>query len=78
MMAMMYKSILPYTMDGRFCSCSRFSGGASFKRPSGDVARVNALGITTFLDACTKPKLFKYITVQQLKDKDEFIYADGT
>lgn len=64
MMAMMYKNILPYTMAGRFCSCSRFSGGATFKRQNGDVAHVRSLGITTFLDACTKPKLFKYITVQ--------------
>lgn len=78
MMAMMYKNIFPYTMAGRFCYNGRFSGGATFTRPNCDVAHVQVIGITTFLDACVKPKLFKYITLQQLKDKGMFIYADNT
>ena len=77
MMAMMYKNVLPYVITGRFCCNNMFSGGGIFTRPNSDIVNVCVISITTFLDAYRKIK-YKYNTVQQLKDKGKFIYADGT
>ena len=62
MMAMMYKNIFPYTMAGRFCTCSGFKGGATYKTPNGDIAHSQSVAVTTFLDAYLMFN-FKYCTV---------------
>lgn len=76
-MCMMYKNIFPYAFTGKFCIISRFSGGATFKRPNGNIAHVRASGISTMLDLALSFKWHLY-TTQQLKDKGKFILADGT
>ena len=77
MMSLMYKNIFPYTFAGKFCFILSFSGGATFKRPNGSIARVNVCGISTMLDL-TLPFKWHLYTTQQLKDKGKFILADGT
>ena len=47
MMALMYSNIKDYTIKGMFNSINRFSGGGSFKRPNGDIAYLQCVGITT-------------------------------
>ena len=47
MMALMYKSTIKYSLAGKINSCNRFSGGATFSRPSGDIARVQCIAATT-------------------------------
>ena len=77
MMSLMYKNIFPYAFAGKFCATSRFSGGATFKRPNGSIAHVHVCGISTMLDLNLPLKWHLY-TTQQLKDKGKFILADGT
>lgn len=79
LMAMMYKKIFPYAFRGDFYFISRFSGGGKFKRPNGDIACVNVVGITTIRGLGTE---FKYMwhmyATQQLKDKGKLAYVDNT
>lgn len=76
-MSLMYKNIFPYAFAGKFCVIQRFSGGATFKLPNGDIAHVQVCGISTMLDL-TLPLKWHLYTTQQLKDKGKFILADGT
>ena len=47
MMALMYSNIKDYAMNGMFNYINRFSGGATFKRPNGDIVQLTCIGITT-------------------------------
>lgn len=77
MMSLMHKDILPYAMSGRLFFTCRFTGGATFYRPNGDIAHVPAAAITTIEDAFSGFR-WKMYTTQQLQDNGKFIYADGT
>ena len=48
MMALLYKSVIKYSLAGKINFCSRFiGGGAKFIRPNGDITRVHCVGATT-------------------------------
>ena len=47
MMALMYKSIIKYSLASKINFCSNFSGGATFTRPAGDIATVQCVAATT-------------------------------
>lgn len=47
MMALMYKSTIKYSLAGKINHCSRFSGGATFTLPEGDIANVQSVAVTT-------------------------------
>ena len=48
MMALMYKSVIKHSLAGKINNCSRFSGGATFISPTGDIATVQCIAVTTF------------------------------
>ena len=56
MMALMYKSVIKYSLAGKINFCSNFSGGATFTRPEGDIAQVQCVAATTLdiVDVCKK------------------------
>ena len=41
-------SVINHSLAGKINSCSRFSGGATFIRPTGDIASVRCIAVTTF------------------------------
>ena len=47
MMALMYKSVIKYSLAGKINFCSIFTGGATFTRPEGDIANVKCIAVTT-------------------------------
>ena len=47
MMALMYKSTIKYSLAGKINVCDGFSGGATFSRPSGDIAHAQCIAVTT-------------------------------
>ena len=55
-MALMYKSVIKYSLAGKINFCSNFSGGATFARPEGDIANVQCVAVTTLdaVDVCNK------------------------
>ena len=76
MMALMYKSTIKYSLAGKFNSCHRFSGGATFARPAGDIATVHCIAVTT-LDVFDLCKRYPSKTLQQLIDENK-IYKEDT
>ena len=54
MMALMYKSVIKYSLAGKINFCSIFTGGATFTRPDGYIANVQSVAVTTLdvLDIC--------------------------
>ena len=76
MMALMYKSTIKYSLAGKFNSCHRFSGGATFARPAGDIATVHCVAVTT-LDVFDLCKRYPSKTLQQLIDENK-IYKEDT
>ena len=56
MMALMYKSVIKYSLAGKINFCSRLIGGATFTRPDGDIATVQCVAATTLdvFDVCNK------------------------
>lgn len=76
MMALLYKSVIKYSLAGKISFSCRFTGGAEFIRPNGDIARVQCCAITTFVtnDLVGRPPSK---TLQQLIDENR-IYKDDT
>ena len=54
MMALMYKSIIKYSLAGKINLCCNFSRGCAFARPAGDIAYVHCIAVTTLdvFDIC--------------------------
>ena len=76
MMALMYKSVIKYSLSGKINNCDKFSGGASFTRPAGDIVRVHCVASTT-LDVFDLVKRPPSKTLQQLIDENK-IYKEDT
>ena len=76
MMALMYKSVIKYSLAGKINHCSRFTGGATFTLPEGDIANVQCVAVTT-LDVFDVFKQQKSKTLQQLIDENK-IYKEDT
>ena len=76
MMALMYKSTIKYSLAGKINSCSRFTGGATFKLPEGDIANVQCIAVTT-LDVFDIVKSHPSKTLQQLIDENKIYKEDA-
>lgn len=76
MMALMYKSIIKYSLAGKINFCSRFTGGATFTLPEGDIANVQCVAATT-LDVFDVLNRYPSKTLQQLIDENK-IYKEDT
>ena len=76
MMALMYKSTIKYSLAGKINACDKFSGGATFTRPNGDIVRVHCIAVTT-LDVFDVVKSHPSKTLQQLIDENK-IYKEDT
>lgn len=76
MMALMYKSVIKYSLAGKINSCDGFSGGARFTRPNGDIAKVHCIAVTT-LDVFNLCKRQPSKTLQQLIGENK-IYKEDT
>ena len=76
MMALMYKSTIKYSLAGKINACDKFSGGASFTRPNGDIVKVHCVAATT-LDVFDLVKRHPSKTLQQLIDENK-IYKEDT
>ena len=76
MMALMYKSVIKYSLAGKINACDKFSGGAAFTRPNGDIVRVHCIAVTTLdvFDVVNRPPSK---TLQQLIDETK-IYQEDT
>lgn len=74
MMALMYKSVIKHSLAGKINNCSGFTGGATFKRPDGDITVVQCIAVTT-LDVFDIVKQHPNKTLQQLIDESK-IYKD--
>ena len=76
MMALMYKSVIKYSLAGKINACDKFTGGAAFTRPNGDIVRVHCIAVTT-LDVFDVVKRYPSKTLQQLIDENK-IYKEDT
>ena len=76
MMALMYKSVIKYSLAGKISNCDTFGGCATFARPAGDIAKVHCIAVTT-LDVFDMCKRNPSKTLQQLIDENK-IYKEDT
>ena len=76
MMALLYKSVIKYSLAGKINLTCRFTGSAEFTRPNGDIARVQCTGPTT-LDVDVPVGREPSKTLQQLTNENK-IYKDDT
>ena len=76
MMALMYKSTIKYSLAGKINACDKFTGGAAFTRPNGDIVKVHCIAVTTLdvFDVVNRPPSK---TLQQLIDENK-IYKEDT
>ena len=76
MMDLMYKSTIKYSLAGKINACDKFSGGATFTRPNGDIAHVHCVAVTT-LDVFDVVKSYPSKTLQQLTDENKIYKEDA-
>ena len=76
MLALMYKSVIKYSLAGKINLCSNFTGGTTFTRPNGDIATLKCVAATTLdvFDVVNRPPSK---TLQQLIDENK-IYKEDT